>query len=88
MEKVYWEHFDHQADIGIRGVAADMATAFEQAGLALTAVITEVEKLSRYAKSKLPVRLITMSSCLSTGSVRLSMRWLQGVCCFANSRLV
>ncbi len=45
MTKVYWEHFDHQADIGIRGVAFDMAKAFEQAAIALTAVTTELEKI-------------------------------------------
>ena len=35
-----WEHFDHQADIGIRGYGRTMAEAFEQVGVALTAVIT------------------------------------------------
>jgi SHS2 domain-containing protein len=36
-----WEHFAHEADIGIRGIGADMRTAFEQAALALTAVVTD-----------------------------------------------
>ncbi len=40
-----WEHFYHQADIGIRGVGASKEQAFEQAGLALTAVITEGNSL-------------------------------------------
>jgi SHS2 domain-containing protein len=35
-----WEHFAHQADIGIRGTGATLAEAFEQAACALTAVIT------------------------------------------------
>jgi len=35
-----WEHFDHGADIGVRGIADTEAGAFEQAALALTAVIT------------------------------------------------
>jgi tRNA nucleotidyltransferase (CCA-adding enzyme) len=35
-----WEHFPHQADIGIRGIAPSKEQAFEQAALALTAVIT------------------------------------------------
>lgn len=34
-----WEHFPHQADIGVRGFGATLAEAFEQAALALTAVI-------------------------------------------------
>jgi SHS2 domain-containing protein len=36
-----WEHFDHEADIGIRGFGRDPAEAFEQAALALTAVLTD-----------------------------------------------
>jgi len=36
-----WEHFPHEADMGIRGVGRTRAEAFEQAALALTAVITD-----------------------------------------------
>jgi SHS2 domain-containing protein len=39
--KPYWEHFDHDADIGIRGIAPTLAQAFEQAAVAATAVITD-----------------------------------------------
>jgi len=38
-----WEHFDHQADIGVRGYGRTMAEAFEQVAVALTAVITPPE---------------------------------------------
>lgn len=41
-----WEHFEHGADIGIRGFGATMAQAFEQAALAMTAVITELDKVA------------------------------------------
>ena len=37
----HWEHFEHGADIGVRGVAPTKAGAFEQAALALTAVVTD-----------------------------------------------
>lgn len=37
-----WEHFDHGADIGVRGYGPTKAAAFEQAALALTAVVTDV----------------------------------------------
>jgi len=37
-----WEHFEHGADIGVRGYGASVAEAFEQAALALTAVITDL----------------------------------------------
>ncbi len=36
-----WEHFEHEADIGVRGFGATPAQAFEQAALALTAVIAD-----------------------------------------------
>jgi tRNA nucleotidyltransferase (CCA-adding enzyme) len=36
-----WEHFHHGADAGVRGRAATLAQAFEQAAVAMTAVITE-----------------------------------------------
>lgn len=34
-----WEHFSHQADIGLRGLGATPEQAFEQAAMAMTAVI-------------------------------------------------
>jgi len=37
----HWEHFEHGADIGVRGIGSTKAEAFEQAALALTAVITD-----------------------------------------------
>ncbi len=36
-----WEHFQHDADIGVRGWGPSLASAFEQAALALTAIVTE-----------------------------------------------
>ena len=36
-----WEHFDHKADIGIRGRGATREEAFEEAARALTAVMTD-----------------------------------------------
>jgi SHS2 domain-containing protein len=36
-----WEHFPHAADVGVRGFGATPEQAFEQAALALTAVVTE-----------------------------------------------
>ena len=40
--KARWEHFPHDADVGVRGFGASAAEAFEQAALALTAVVTQV----------------------------------------------
>lgn len=36
-----WEHFEHGADIGVRGTGPTLAAAFQQAALALTAVVTD-----------------------------------------------
>lgn len=36
-----WEHFAHQADVGVRGIGPTRESAFEQAALALTAVIAD-----------------------------------------------
>jgi SHS2 domain-containing protein len=38
-----WEHFAHDADVGIRGRGATAAEAFEQAASALAAVVTDAE---------------------------------------------
>ena len=40
-----WEHFTHQADIGIRGSGATLSESFEQAACALTAVITDLHSV-------------------------------------------
>lgn len=37
----HWEHFPHDADIGVRGLGASRERAFEQAAMALTAAITD-----------------------------------------------
>lgn len=36
-----WEHYEHQADVGVRGFGGSIAEAFEQAALALTAAVTD-----------------------------------------------
>ena len=41
-----WELIPHGADIGVRGTGISKAQAFEQAALALTAVITEPASVS------------------------------------------
>ncbi len=38
-----WEHFPHDADVGVRGCGPTPAAAFEQAACALTAVVTHAE---------------------------------------------
>jgi tRNA nucleotidyltransferase (CCA-adding enzyme) len=40
-----WEHFHHQADIGIRGIGDSLEQAFEESAMALMAVICSPEKV-------------------------------------------
>jgi len=40
-----WTHFHHDADIGVRGTGRTREAAFEEAALALTAVITDPESV-------------------------------------------
>ncbi len=41
-----WELIPHGADVGVRGTGNSKAQAFEQAALALTAVITDLASVS------------------------------------------
>lgn len=47
MEHGRWEHFEHDADIGLRAVAATREGMFEAMGEALTAIITEPGAVQR-----------------------------------------
>jgi tRNA nucleotidyltransferase (CCA-adding enzyme) len=42
---VCWRHFRHEADIGLHGAGEDKAAAFEAIALALTAVVTDPDKV-------------------------------------------
>lgn len=49
----WWEHFSHDADIGIRGYGDTIETAFAQAALAMTAVVCNVENV----KPEIPLEI-------------------------------
>jgi len=68
MESQDWSHFAHDADIGVEGRGPSLAVAFEQAGLASTAVITDPGCIeSRQAIS---------IECDSTGPELLLVDWM------------
>ena len=48
-----WEHFHHDADMGVRGRGPSVEAAFEQAAVALTAIVTEPENLSERVQLEL-----------------------------------
>jgi SHS2 domain-containing protein len=66
-----WEHFPHQADIGVRGLGATQEQAFEQAALALTAVITDPADVA--AKDMLEL------SCMAPDAELLLVDWLNAL---------
>ena len=45
MAEARWELYSHPADIGVRGIGPTREAAFAQAALALTAVITDLDKV-------------------------------------------
>ena len=51
-----WEHFEHDADIGVRGWGKTRAQAFEQAALAMTAAITDPALVRPLARVELTVQ--------------------------------
>ncbi len=71
MKKKGWEHFEHQADIGLRGFGPTKAEAFAQAAAALTAVITDVENVT----SKLKVEI----TCQAEDEQLLFVDWLNAL---------
>ena len=42
----HWEHFEHGADIGVRGFGDSLSAAFEQAALAMTAVVADPDTIA------------------------------------------
>jgi len=41
-----WEHFSHGADVGVRGLGESLEEAFEEAALALSAVVADISTVA------------------------------------------
>ena len=67
----HWEHFPHQADVGVRGLGATPEQAFEQAALALTAVVTDPEIVA-------PKEMLELS-CMAPNTELLLVDWLNSL---------
>ena len=65
-----WEHFPHDADVGVRGFGASPAAAFEQAALALTAAVTSAK-----VEPRQPVEV----SCAAPDLELMFVEWLNCV---------
>jgi len=66
-----WEHFEHQADIGVRGIGRTVDEAFQQAALSMTAVILDPASVQ-------PVESIEIS-CEADDLETLLVDWLNAV---------
>ena len=71
MSQPAWEHFYHMADIGVRGRGKTLAQAFEQTAIAMTAVITEPERIQ-------PQQAIELS-CAAPDQELLLVDWLNAL---------
>lgn len=70
-QQPHWEHFQHGADIGIRGFGTTVAEAFEQAALALTAVICQPDEIK-------PLEEVSIQ-CSSDDIEILFVEWIDAV---------
>ena len=73
-----WEHFPHEADMGIRGFGATLEEAFEQAAAAMTAIIADLDKIE--PKQKIKIR------CQAGDDELLFVDWLNSLICEMDTR--
>ncbi len=66
-----WEHFPHEADMGVRGIGATREQAFEQAALAMTAVIADLSGI----QAQTPVDI----ECEAPDDELLFVDWLNAI---------
>ena len=66
-----WEHFSHQADIGIKAAADSLPSAFEQAAVALTAIVTEPANVA-------PAQTVQIE-CSAENNELLLIDWLNSI---------
>lgn len=71
MSEARWEHFPHQADIGVRGIGPTLASAFEQAAMAMTAVVCDVAEVA----ARDPVEV----DCAAPDAGLLLVEWLNAL---------
>ncbi|HID80932.1 MAG TPA: archease [Chromatiales bacterium] len=67
----HWEHFEHGADIGVRGYGGSLEEAFTQAALAMTAVVTDLAIIR-------PVQTVEIQ-CKEPDSELLLVDWLNAL---------
>jgi SHS2 domain-containing protein len=66
-----WEHFEHQADIGVRGFGTTLESAFEQAGMAMVSVMVPLERVAQSTR--------VMVQCAAPDCELLFADWLNSI---------
>ena len=67
----HWEHFSHDADMGVRGTGASKEEAFEQAALGLTGIVTDVQLVRSTTQIKI--------ECTAPDDELLLVEWLNAI---------
>ena len=67
----HWEHFEHDADVGIRGLGNTKNEAFAQAAVAMTAVVTTPSSVQ-------PVQSVHVE-CIAPDDELLLFEWLNSL---------
>ena len=76
-----WEHYPHEADIGVRGIGATREQAFEQAALALTAVVTDPAGVAAHEALAIDCEAPDDELLLVDWLNAWSSRWRRATCC-------
>ena len=67
----HWEHFAHEADMGVRGIGPTCADAFEQAALALSGIVTNPAAIRPEQKVEI--------TCAAPDAELLLVDWLNAI---------
>jgi protein archease len=67
----HWEHFSHDADVGVRGIGTSKEEAFEQAALGLTGIVTDVQTVRSTTQIKI--------ECTAPDDELLLVEWLNAI---------
>lgn len=73
-----WEHFEHQADIGVRGFGETLSQAFEQVALAMLAVMVDPGRVRPEA--------VVEVACTAPDPELLLADWLNALLCEMSAR--
>ena len=76
-ERGYWEHFEHQADIGVRGVGCTLEDAFAEAATAMTAIICHLPLIRPNKKKEIYLKEADRELLLAgSPAKRSSRKWM------------